>query len=83
MKFIKIDGCDLYENEVKNAYENGLYLVHYRTVTQICYSEAQRKYYGLTVYKKPAQGVPIVLRGRYVFAPASRVNDWIGSDILA
>ena len=78
---VKIGRVELFPEEAAEAYERGLYIVAFRRVYQVFYSQAQRQYYGQQVYYSSA-AVPLTRRGRYIAITGGEVNRLIGHDLL-
>lgn len=78
---VKIGRVELFPEEAQEAYERGLYIVAFRRVYQIFYSNAQGRYYGQQVYYSPA-ALPLTKRGRYIAISGPEVNRLIGHELL-
>ncbi|KAB3860201.1 hypothetical protein GAS36_00995 [Phocaeicola vulgatus] len=55
------------------------FIVKWKTIWEICYSQAQRQYYAIKVYTSEDS---YVSKGRFYFVNASRANEMIGSEIF-
>lgn len=71
---------------LKRGYHNNrLYIVRFRTVYQIHYSEAQRCYYTQEIYYygKNESAVPLLKRGHFKNLSACEVNSLLDKELLS
>lgn len=68
----------------RGYHNNRLYIVQFRTVYQIHYSEAQRCYYTQEIYYcgKNESAVPLLKRGRFKNLSACEVNSLLDKELL-
>lgn len=76
---IKIGSVELYESEVQKLYEAKKYLVCYKKIWQIHYSQ-NAGYYGQCVYTETKGN--LAKRGRFHTMSASEVNHLLGFNLL-
>lgn len=55
------------------------FIVKWKTIWKVCYSQAQRQYYAIKVHTSEES---YVSKGRFYFVNASRANKMIGSEIF-
>lgn len=55
------------------------HIVSYRTIYQLCYSQAQRRYCGIKLLSVPSN---YTLRGRWMALSADEINKWLGYELL-
>lgn len=78
MDIIKIDGVELYQNEVQKLYEQNKYIVTYGGVYQVFYSTAQKRFYGQKVINQKG----IAAKGRFYTMDAKIINHILGEKVL-
>ena len=76
---VKLGPVEMYEHEAAAAYAAGKYLVTYKTVYQIHFSQAQGWHYATPVYSST---VPLAKRGRFHLLTGKEINTLIGHDLL-
>lgn len=67
---------DEIEQELAKGYK---FLVKWKTIWKICYSQAQRQYYAI---KEHTSEDSYSSKGRFYFVNASRADEMIGSEIF-
>ena len=78
---VKIGTVTLFPEEAEEAYTQGKYIVTATKIYQICYSNAQQRYYGHQIYATP-KGQRMTLYGRYYAYTAEQVNRMLGADTV-
>lgn len=79
-KMLTLAGIPFKENEIELAFASGKrFIVKWKTIWQICYSQAQRRYYSIKVL---ASEDSYVCKGRFYIVNAEKVNEMIGSEIF-
>ena len=78
MEIVKIGNVELTKKEAEKIYQEQKYVCSYVGIFQICYSQAQKTFYGQKVinYKGYAK------RGRFYIQSAKEVNRVLGQKIL-
>lgn len=77
---LTLAGIQFKEKEIEQAFaKRTCFIVKWKTIWKICYSQAQRQYYAIKVYTSEDS---YVSKGRFYFVNASRANEMIGSEIL-
>lgn len=79
---VKIAGIGFLPEEAEMMYQKNLYIVTYRKIFAVCYSQAQRQYYSHCVYTEPNKGIGLTGRGRYYIYTAKEVNRLLGCELL-
>lgn len=75
----RIGTTELTESQAREIYEADKYIVNYSGVYQICYSQAQRRFYGMKVYS----GKGMTKAGRFHVMTGAEVNHLVGFNLLA
>lgn len=82
-RIFKIGTVELLESDARDCYENGKFLVTYSSIFQVCYSAAQRRYYGHKVFSKSTRGGGgFVKRGRFAALSADECNHLVGANVF-
>lgn len=71
---IKIGSVELLPEEAEKYYREKPYFVTYTKIWQVCYSQAQQKYYGTCIYQLTKKGEHFTRRGRFYAFTAADVN---------
>ena len=74
-----IGRTEITESDAWKIYEAGKYILNYSGVWQICYSQAQRRFYGMNVYNHKG----MARRGRFYTLTGAEVNRLVGFNLLA
>lgn len=78
---VKIATVTLFPEEAEEAYMQGKYIVTATKIYQICYSNAQQRYYGHRIYTAP-KGQRMTRPGRYYVYTAEQVNRLISDELV-
>lgn len=78
---VKIGTVTLFSEEAEEAYTQGKYIVTATKIYQICYSNAQQRYYSHQIYGTP-KGQCMTHYGRYYVYTAEQVKHLLGADIV-
>lgn len=77
---LTLAGIRFRENEIEQAFASGKrFIVKWKTIWQICYSQAQRRYYAIKVLTSKDS---YVCKGRFYIVNAERANEMIDSEIF-
>ena len=77
---LTLAGVQFKESEIEQAFVRGTrFIVKWKTIWKICYSQAQRRYYAIKVHTSQDS---YVSRGRFYIVNASRANEMIGAEIF-
>ena len=77
---LTLAGIQFKEPEIERAFVGGTrFIVKWKTIWKICYSQAQRRYYAIKVHTSQDS---YVSRGRFYIVNASRANEMIGAEIF-
>lgn len=78
MEIVKIGNVELTKEEAERYYSEGKYICSYTGIFQICYSAAQKQYYGMKVIDHKGYA----RRGRFYVHSAEQINHVFGKKIL-
>jgi hypothetical protein len=80
---IKIAGINLDAEEVKKEFFNkdNQYIVRYKTIYQVFYSQ-NAGFYSNAIYYNHSNDVGYTLKGRFIWADATFINKLVGFELL-
>ena len=78
----KIGRVELSNEEAFKLYQDEKYIVQYKDVYQLHYSNAQKQVYGQLIYKKGKEELPFTKRGRFITTDGKGLNKLIGRKIV-
>lgn len=76
---VRVGNVELLPTEAYELYESGKYIVTYKTIYQLHYSNAQKRVYGSKIYNATGN---MTLRGRWFALDAECINNLLGFKLL-
>lgn len=77
---LTLAGIQFKEKEIEQAFaKRTRFIVKWKTIWKICYSQAQRQYYAIKVYTSENS---YCCKGCFYLANANRVNEMIGVEVF-
>lgn len=79
---VKCGSVELHPAQAQWLNEHKQYLIAYRSVYYIDYSQNLGGFYGRKMYQAPQSVLNYTKRGRFSYASAKEVNRWLGFKLL-
>lgn len=77
---LMLAGIQFREKEIEQAFTSGKrFIVKWKTIWKICYSQAQKSYYAIKVHTSKDS---YICKGRFYIVNARMANEMIGSEIF-